>query len=110
MIRFDGCNSIVIEFDDRVLETFGMSIKLGNIGFSQNSENECSIFVKKVCIQGLVYLKQDLGEEGIIQLEFFGNKVTLEEAYLDSELVFYFCDVDELLNFIRKELELICFD
>lgn len=34
MIRFDGCNSIVIEFDDRVLEIFGMSIKLGNIGFS----------------------------------------------------------------------------
>lgn len=110
MIRSDGCNSIAIEFDDRASETSGMSTKSGNTGSSQNSENECSTLVKKVYIQGSVHLKQDLGEEGIIQLELPGNKVTLEEAYLDSELASYSCDVDELLNFIRKEPELISFD
>lgn len=110
MIRSDGCNSIAIEFDDRASETSGLSTKPGNTGSSQNSENECSTRVKKVYIQGSVHLKQDLGEEGIIQLELPGNKVTLEEAYLDSELASYSCDVDELLNFIRKEPELKCFD
>lgn len=108
MIRSDGCNSIEIEFDGRASETSGLITKPGNPGSSQNSENEteCPTPVKKIYIQGSVHLKQDLGDEGIIQLELPGNKVTIENACLDSELASYSCDLDGLLDFIRKEPDL----
>jgi hypothetical protein len=115
MIRSDGCNSIEIEFDGRASETSGLITKPGNQGSSQSSESgsECLTPVKKtpvkknkVFIQGSVHLKQDLGDEGIIQLELPGNKVTIENACLDSELASCSCDLDSLLEFIRKEPDL----
>ncbi|XP_061181340.1 uncharacterized protein LOC133189920 [Saccostrea echinata] len=110
MIRSDGCNSIEIEFDGRASETSGLSGKAWDQGSSQESENgaECSTPVKKkkVYIEGSVHLRQDLGEEGIIQLELPGNKVTIEDSYLDDELASYSSDIDGLLQFISKEPDL----
>lgn len=112
MIRSDGCNSIEIEFDDRASETSSSSTKTRTQGSSQSTEevDESLLQGKKVHILGSVHLKQDLGDEGIIQLELPGNKVTLEDAYLDSKLASYSCDVDSLMDFISREPELQCAD
>jgi hypothetical protein len=57
----------------------------------------------KVHFKGSVCIKQDLGDEGILQLELPGHKVTIEDAILSEEMVRQCSNIAELKEFIRNK-------
>ncbi|KAJ8299574.1 hypothetical protein KUTeg_023634 [Tegillarca granosa] len=94
------------------LKTFEKNEKSRNLKSSEksekNSDSGCEIKNSssenvKMTVKGVVFLKQDLGDEGIIHLEIPGEKVTIEDSWLDDNLAKYSCDLEDLLDFIRKE-------
>ncbi|KAH3882310.1 uncharacterized protein LOC127882362 [Dreissena polymorpha] len=63
----------------------------------ENEKPKTKTFVKEsVCI------KQDLGEEGSVQLELPGNKVTIENIVFTEELLKNSSDIEELRKFISN--------
>ncbi|KAK3580886.1 hypothetical protein CHS0354_008171 [Potamilus streckersoni] len=136
-IRSDGCNSIEIEIDDRsVSEDFQSPIRSSRKSFmspprkqvDSNNINTSPIppsqvnsyenlakgrprelkAKRRLTFEGsAVCLKQDLGDEGTIQLELPGHKVTIENAVLDDKLAKSSSNLEELLEFIsgRKVAE-----
>ncbi|OWF54936.1 extensin-like [Mizuhopecten yessoensis] len=121
LIRSDGSNSLQIEIGSSGIRTKHDSpVRKGKSKFTMDSilapslqnltspHDECEIvediMVNRKCtINGTVYVKQDLGDSGVVQLEIPGNKVTLEDSYLDDKLAGYSSNLGELLEFIRKE-------
>lgn len=107
-IRSDGCNSIEIEIDNpssptdkqKTVETQNKSLSQPDINCNYKSKPQSP---RKITLTGIVTLKQDLGEEGIVQLDIPGNKVTLEESWLDNSLAKYSCNIVDLLKFIESE-------
>jgi hypothetical protein len=110
-IRSDGCNSIEIEIDDPLSPTCTNDQKKSvekcnkwysepDINYNYQAKPESP---RKIILTGLVTLKQDLGEEGVVQLDIPGNKVTLEESSLDFSLAKYSCNIIDLLKFIESE-------
>lgn len=111
LIRSDGCNSIEIEIDDPLSPTCTNAQKKSvekcnkwysepDINYNYQAKPESP---RKITLTGLVTLKQDLGEEGVVQLDIPGNKVTLEESSLDFSLAKYSCNIIDLLKFIESE-------
>lgn len=114
-IRSDGCNSIEIEIEDP--HSPNEQNKYDDIKKEKLSEPDvnCNYKTKlcsprKITVSGLVTIKQDLGDEGLLQLDIPGNKVILEESALDFSLAKYSCNIIDLLKFIetepRNELEI----
>lgn len=56
----------------------------------------------KVFIDGPVIIKQDFEEDGTLQLEIPGSKVTIEDAVLDPVLEKQCSDIHELRRFLQK--------
>ena len=124
MIRSDGCNSIEIETEDKMSETLqrksccqgaDVCLKSDRGSGSKMSEGEgkksadCTSDDRlKMFIQGKVMLRQDLGEEGIVQLEIPGGKVMLEESVLDDKMAALSSNVSELIEFINKKPNIEC--
>lgn len=127
LIRSDGSNSLQIEIDgpgvrgtldspvrkSKPPSKFSMDSILAptltNLTSPQTENNTgCDMvaadLIKRKCtINGTVYVKQDLGDSGVVHLEIPGHKVTLEDSYLDDKLAGYSSNLEELLEFIRKE-------
>jgi hypothetical protein len=55
----------------------------------------------KVFIKGTVCIRQDLGDEGTMQLELPGHKVTIEDTVLGEDLYNQCSDIEELKEFIK---------
>ncbi|XP_071099290.1 arginine-glutamic acid dipeptide repeats protein-like [Haliotis cracherodii] len=73
----------------------------------ENSDGSCKQTSKqtpcrKQTVTGTVCLKQDLGDEGIMQLELPGHKVQIEETLLEEQLVKQSENPEELLQFISN--------
>lgn len=102
-IRSDGCNSIEIEIED----LSSPNSKKAEV-LKPESDMNCNYKSKvpsprKITLCGKVTLKQDLGDEGVIQLEIPGDKVTIEETELVPSLAKYSCNLTDLLKFIESE-------
>lgn len=79
----------------------------GESGTSRKTENKKSDKLraekKKIYFKGLVCLKQDLGDEGIVQLTLPGHRVSIADITLDDELAKSSSNLEELLEFISKK-------
>lgn len=98
-IRSDGCNSIEIEFEDPSSPSHNKT-DVSKQEPDLNSNYKPSL---PRTLSGKVTLKQDMGEEGVIQLEIPGEKVTIEETELVPSLAKYSCNLTDLLKFIESE-------
>lgn len=61
---------------------------------NKNEPKQKTYFTDNVCI------KQDLGEEGIVQLELPGHRVSIENVVFDDEMLKHSSNVEELKEFI----------
>lgn len=59
---------------------------------------------KKFFLQESVYVRQDLGEEGIVQLELPGSKVTIENIVLNEDMLSKSNNVEELKAYLNKKI------
>lgn len=51
-----------------------------------------------------VCMEQDLGEEGIVQVDITGSKIQLEEVVLDEETIGMSSDPDDLVRFLAQHV------
>ena len=74
-----------------------------NVADSENSNSNDSVssVAKRATVVGMVRLRQDLGDEGILQLEVPGHRVYLEETVLSDSLLSQSERPSELLEFIQ---------
>lgn len=72
----------------------GLKIESGNKPETQKSV--------KAHFKGSVCIRQDLGEEGVMQLELPGRKVTIEDTILNEDLINQCSNISELKEFIRN--------
>ena len=70
-------------------------------------EGTCDKKTKKIYFKGSVCLKQDLGDEGIVQLVLPGHRVSIANITLDDDLAKSSSDLEELLDFISKKPETV---
>ena len=73
----------------------------------ESDKQTCDNMTKKTYFKSAVSLKQDLGDEGIVQLVLPGHRVSIANVTLDDDLVKSSSNVDELIEFISKAPELV---
>lgn len=68
---------------------------------TKNSPSEGLGKRPKLFIKGSVCIRQDLGDEGMMQLELPGHKVTIEDTVLSEDLAKQCSNLEELKKFIK---------
>lgn len=57
---------------------------------------------QKSCFKDSVHIRQDLGEEGILNLELPGHKVTIENVEFTDEMLKHCSNIDEFKEYIMR--------
>lgn len=123
-IRADGTNSVEIEFDQNSLVEDTHSPASCDLASATNSQDAADpgkpvSAVKEILVDGkpflvglsgtvqdTVVLRQDLGDEGVLQIELPGEKFKVENILLHPDLLASSSNIDTLLQFVCRNLDL----
>ena len=78
-----------------------------SVEIKRHSANSMLIAKTKHYVKGKVSVKQDLGEEGNVQLELPGYRVTIENVEFTEEYLNKSSNVAELKEFLSREADLV---
>ncbi|XP_064600983.1 uncharacterized protein LOC135467149 [Liolophura sinensis] len=123
-IRADGTNSVEIEFDQNSLVEDTQSPASCDLTSAPNSQYTADAgnsvpAIKEILVDGKpflvglsgtvedsVVLRQDLGDEGVVQIELPGEKFKVENILLNPDILASSSNVDRLLQFLSKKVDL----